>query len=84
MSRVHVCHSLRGIHQALLSPGVQDARLRQGKCLSTVSFMCRQVSRRFLRTSLIVGLCLCGFAFSLPGVALAWRRLRSGGMEMFR
>jgi len=29
-----------------------------------------------LRSILIVGLCLCGFAFSLTGVALAWRRLR--------
>jgi hypothetical protein len=33
---------------------------------------------------LIIGLCLCGFVFSLLGVALAWRRLRSGGTEMFR
>jgi hypothetical protein len=30
-----------------------------------------------LRSSLIVGLCLCGLAFSLTGVVLAWRRLRS-------
>jgi hypothetical protein len=30
----------------------------------------------WLRTSLIVGLCLCGLAFSLTGVTLAWRRLR--------
>ena len=29
-----------------------------------------------LRSILIVGLCLCGLAFSLTGVALAWRRLR--------
>jgi hypothetical protein len=29
-----------------------------------------------LRTSLIVGLCVCGLAFSLTGVTLAWRRLR--------
>jgi len=33
-------------------------------------------SRPLLRTSLIVGLCLCGLAFSLTGVTLAWRRLR--------
>jgi hypothetical protein len=30
----------------------------------------------WLRSSLIVGLCLCGLAFSLTGVTLAWRRLR--------
>jgi len=30
-----------------------------------------------LRSSLIVGLCLCGLAFSLTGVVLAWRKLRS-------
>jgi hypothetical protein len=29
-----------------------------------------------LRSSLVVGLCLCGLAFSLTGVVLAWRRLR--------
>jgi hypothetical protein len=33
-------------------------------------------SRPWLRTGLIVGLCLCGLAFSLTGVTLAWRRLR--------
>jgi PepSY-associated TM region len=37
------------------------------------------VSHPWLRTSLIVGLCLCGLAFSLTGVTLAWRRLGSGG-----
>ena len=31
-----------------------------------------------LRSSLIVGLCLCGLAFSLTGAVLAWRRLRLG------
>jgi hypothetical protein len=31
-----------------------------------------------LRSSLIVGLCLCGLAFSLTGVVLAWQRLRLG------
>ena len=30
-----------------------------------------------LRASLIVALCLCGFAFSLTGVVLGWRRLRA-------
>ena len=30
-----------------------------------------------LRASLIVALCLCGFAFSVTGVVLAWRRLRA-------
>jgi hypothetical protein len=29
-----------------------------------------------LRTSVIVGLCLCGLAFSLTGAVLAWRRVR--------
>jgi hypothetical protein len=33
-------------------------------------------SHPLLRTSVIVGLCLCGFAFSLTGVVLAWRRAR--------
>ena len=28
------------------------------------------------RFRLVVGLCLCGFAFSLTGVVLAWRRPR--------
>ena len=32
-----------------------------------------------LRTGVIVGLCLCGFAFSLTGVVLAWRRVRTSG-----
>jgi len=32
-------------------------------------------SHPLLRSFLIVGLCLCGLAFSLTGVALAWRRL---------
>ena len=31
-----------------------------------------------LRTSVIVGLCLCGLVFSLTGVVLAWRRVESG------
>jgi hypothetical protein len=31
-----------------------------------------------LRSSLVVGLCLCGLTFSLTGVVLAWRRLRLG------
>ncbi len=34
-------------------------------------------SRPRLRTSLIVALCLCGFAFGLLGALLAWRRLRT-------
>jgi hypothetical protein len=33
-------------------------------------------SHPWLRTSLILGLCLCGLAFSLTGATLAWRRLR--------
>jgi hypothetical protein len=35
-------------------------------------------SHPWLRTSLIVGLCLCGLAFSFTGATLAWRRLRVG------
>jgi PepSY-associated TM region len=34
-------------------------------------------SRPLLRTTVIVALCLCGLAFSLSGVVLAWRRLRA-------
>jgi hypothetical protein len=30
-----------------------------------------------LRATVIVALCLCGFAFGVTGVALAWRRLRA-------
>jgi len=30
-----------------------------------------------LRASVIVALCLCGFAFSVTGVVLAWRKLRA-------
>jgi hypothetical protein len=44
-------------------------------------------SRPWLRTSLIVGLCLCGLAFSLTGLTLAWRRLGMdprGGKEIER
>jgi hypothetical protein len=33
-------------------------------------------SRPLLRTTVIVALCLCGFAFSLSGAVLAWLRLR--------
>src|SRR5689334_7244805 len=33
-------------------------------------------SHPWLRTSAIVALCLCGFAFSLTGLKLAWGRLR--------
>jgi len=39
-------------------------------------------SHPWLRTGAIVALCLCGLAFSLTGVVLAWRRLRSGAREM--
>jgi PepSY-associated TM region len=34
-------------------------------------------SRPALRTTLIVGLCGCGFVLSITGVVIAWRRLRS-------
>jgi hypothetical protein len=33
-------------------------------------------TRPWLRTSLMVGLCLCGLAFSITGVTLAFRRMR--------
>jgi hypothetical protein len=33
-------------------------------------------SHPWLRTSVLVTLCLCGLAFSLTGVVLAWRRIR--------
>jgi uncharacterized iron-regulated membrane protein len=42
--------------------------------LHTLDFPMLQ-SRPMLRTSIIVALCLCGLAFSLTGVVLAWRRL---------
>jgi hypothetical protein len=35
--------------------------------------------RPALRAALIVALCGCGFTFSLTGVVIAWRRLRSSG-----
>jgi hypothetical protein len=35
-------------------------------------------SHRWLRTSAIVALSLCGFAFSITGVVLAWRRVWAG------
>jgi hypothetical protein len=34
-------------------------------------------SHQGLRTGVIIMLCLCGFAFSLTGVVLAWRRVRA-------
>ena len=34
-------------------------------------------SHPWLRTSMIAALCLCGLVFSLTGVVLAWRRVRS-------
>jgi PepSY-associated TM region len=34
-------------------------------------------SHPWLRTGAIIGLCLCGFAFSATGVVLAWRRVRA-------
>jgi hypothetical protein len=44
--------------------------------LHTLDFPALQ-SRPTLRTAIIVALCLCGLAFSLSGVVLAWRRLRT-------
>jgi hypothetical protein len=37
------------------------------------------VAHQWLRSSLIVVLCLCGLAFSLTGVVLAWRRVTNQG-----
>jgi hypothetical protein len=34
-------------------------------------------SHPWMRSAAIVGLCFCGFAFSLTGVVLAWRRVRA-------
>jgi len=36
-------------------------------------------SHPWLRANVIVALCLCGLAFSLTGVVLAWRRVRNAG-----
>jgi PepSY-associated TM region len=35
-----------------------------------------------LRTIVIVALCLCGFAFSVTGVVLAWRRVRASNASV--
>jgi uncharacterized membrane protein len=48
--------------------------------LHTFDFAALQ-SRPMLRTTVIVALCLCGLAFSLSGVVLAWRRLRASVRE---
>jgi hypothetical protein len=31
-----------------------------------------------LRSVLILGLCGCGFVFSITGVVIGWRRIRAG------
>jgi hypothetical protein len=36
-------------------------------------------AHQWIRSSLIVALCLCGLAFSLTGVVLAWRRVTNRG-----
>jgi hypothetical protein len=41
-------------------------------------------SRPLLRATIIVALCLCGLAFSLTGVVIAWRRLRISVVELRR
>ena len=51
--------------------------------LHTLDFPALQ-SRPRLRTTIIVALCLCGLAFSLSGVVLAWRRLRTSAGEVFK
>ena len=51
--------------------------------LHTLDFPALQ-SRPMLRTAIIVALCLCGLAFSLSGVVLAWRRLRMSAGEVFK
>jgi uncharacterized iron-regulated membrane protein len=52
--------------------------------LHTLDFPILQ-ARPMLRTTIIVALCLCGLAFSLTGVVLAWRRLaKSTGVRSDR
>jgi uncharacterized membrane protein len=51
--------------------------------LHTLDFPALQ-SRPMLRTAIIVALCLCGLAFSLSGVVLAWRRLRASAGGVFK
>ena len=41
-------------------------------------------SHPWLRTSAIAGLCLCGFAFSITGVVLAWRRIPTRASQISR
>jgi hypothetical protein len=50
--------------------------------LHTLDFPMLQ-SRPMLRSTIIVALCLCGLAFSLTGVVLAWRRLGKSVREFF-
>ena len=63
-------------HPEHLAPGLTDLFRK----LHTLDFP-PLTSYPRLRSSLIVILCLCGFAFSLTGVALAWRRLRMNPKE---
>jgi hypothetical protein len=58
-----------------LDPSHRTYRWLFGR-LHTLDFPALQ-SRPMLHTTVIVVLCLCGLAFSLSGVVLAWRRLRA-------
>jgi hypothetical protein len=51
--------------------------------LHTFDFPALQ-SRPMLRATIIIALCLCGLAFSLSGVVLAWRRLRTSAGKVFK
>jgi hypothetical protein len=65
-----------------LDPSGRASRWLFGR-LHTLDFPALQ-SRPMLRTTIIVALCLCGLAFSLSGVVLAWRRLRTSAVEIFK
>ena len=51
--------------------------------LHTFDFPALQ-SRPMLRATIIIALCLGGLAFSLSGVVLAWRRLRTSAGKVFK
>jgi hypothetical protein len=65
-----------------LDPSRRTYRWLFGR-LHTLDFPVLQ-SRPMLRTIVIVVLCLCGLAFSLSGVVLAWRRLRASAGRFSR
>jgi hypothetical protein len=80
-----IWYEIDGSTGALLSrldPSGRAYRWLFGR-LHTLDFPALQ-SRPMLRTAIIVALCLCGLAFSLSGVVLAWRRLRMSAGEVFK